>query len=63
VLGTAAAAALSRVLAASIPEIHAPSPWLYPAVVLFLAMVAMPACYFPARRAALTDPATVLRAE
>jgi putative ABC transport system permease protein len=63
VLGTAGAVAFSRVLAASIPEIHAPSAWLYLEVALFLATIAIPACYFPARRAALADPAAILRGE
>ncbi len=61
--GMVASAALSRILVASIPEVHAASLWLYPGVATFLATVALPACYFPARRAALADPAETLRSE
>jgi putative ABC transport system permease protein len=62
-IGVIASAALSRILVASIPEIHAASLWLYAGVAVFLATVALPACYFPARRAALADPAETLRSE
>jgi ABC-type antimicrobial peptide transport system permease subunit len=62
-VGVIASAALSRILVASIPEMHAASPWLYAGVAVFLATVALPACYFSARRAALADPAETLRSE
>ncbi len=62
-IGVAGSVALSRILVASIPEIHAASLWLYAGVAAFLAAVAFQACYFPARRAALADPAETLRSE
>jgi putative ABC transport system permease protein len=62
-IGVIASAALSRILTASIPEVHAASLSLYAGVAVFLAVIALPACYFPARRAALADPAETLRSE
>jgi ABC-type lipoprotein release transport system permease subunit len=63
VIGTGMGAMLSRVLAASMPEVHSASFWTCIGVASFLAAVALPACYFPARRAAMADPAETLRAE
>ncbi len=63
VLGTAGAVAFCRLLAAAIPVVEVPGAGLFAAVAGFLVAIAIPACYFPARRAALADPAAVLREE
>ena len=63
VLGMGVGAVLSRILAASMPEVHAASLWTCIAAGSFLAAGAVPACYFPARRAAMGNPAETLRTE
>jgi ABC-type lipoprotein release transport system permease subunit len=44
-------------------EVQSASLWMCIEVAGSLVAVAAPACYFPARRAAMTDPAETLRAE
>jgi predicted permease len=62
-LGTVAALALSRVLAALLFQVSATDPATFTVVALFIVAVALPACYLPARRAATVDPVTALRYE
>ena len=61
--GIAAAAALSRLLAASLYAVSPTDPWAYAAAAAVLAALALAASALPARRAAHVDPALVLRSE
>lgn len=63
VIGVAGGVGFCRLLAAAIPQVEVPGAGLFAAAAAFLMAVAIPACYFPARRAALADPAAVLRDE
>ncbi|UCG86930.1 MAG: ABC transporter permease [Gemmatimonadota bacterium] len=62
-LGLAGAYAASRTLESFMFGITAADPSTYVAVSALLAAVALAACYFPARKAAATDPMETLRAE
>jgi predicted permease len=61
VLGTAAAAGLTRLMSALLFGVSAIDPVTYAAVALGLGGVALLASYLPARRAARIDPAHALR--
>jgi ABC-type antimicrobial peptide transport system permease subunit len=63
VVGLAAAAVLSRVLASMLYSVTALDPVTYLAVPAALMLAASAACYIPARRAATVDPAETLRIE
>ena len=62
VLGTVAAAGLTRLMSALLFGVSAIDPVTYAAVALGLSGVALLASYLPARRAARIDPAHALRA-
>ncbi len=61
--GIAAAAALSRLLAASLYAVSPTDPGAYAAAAAALALLALAASAWPAHRAARVDPAIVLRTE
>ncbi|HEU0177095.1 MAG TPA: FtsX-like permease family protein, partial [Blastocatellia bacterium] len=63
VIGLLLALALTRALASYLYGISAADPLTYLATTLLLIIVALLACYFPARRAAGVDPMTALRSE
>ena len=63
VVGLAAALALGRLIASQLYQTSAHNPLLLAATLSILALAALLACLFPARRAALVDPAQALRTE
>jgi putative ABC transport system permease protein len=63
VVGIAGALAMSRTLQSFLFEMKATDPSTYTVVSLLLAIVALLACYVPARRASRVDPMVALRYE
>jgi len=61
--GLLAALLLSRALKSLLYAVNARDPFYYLAAPLLLGLVALLACYLPARRAARVEPAVTLRAE
>ena len=61
VIGIAAAAGASQVLANALFEIQPQDPITYAAVAALLVTTALAAAYLPARRASLVDPRTALQ--
>jgi putative ABC transport system permease protein len=61
VIGLAASAGLTRVIASLLFGVGATDPFVFAAVAAMLALVAMLACYLAARRAATIDPIITLR--
>lgn len=62
-LGVLVALALTRQLSSLLFGVSAYDPWAYGSVVLILVLVALLACYLPARRAMRVDPLVALRYE
>jgi len=63
VFGLLGAVAISRLLAAVLIELSPFDPLAFGGVAAFLSIVALLACYLPARRATKADPLTALRCE
>jgi predicted permease len=61
VIGVLGAVALTRVMASQLFMVSASDPVTFVAVSLLLVLVALMACYIPARRAAKIDPMAALR--
>ena len=62
-IGIVGALGLSRLMASLLFEVKPTDPEIFATVAILLALVALAACYIPARRAMRTDPMVALRDE
>ena len=62
-IGIAASLGLSRLMAKQLFGVKAHDPFTYGSVAALLTLVAIVACYIPARRAMRVDPMSSLRCE
>lgn len=62
-LGLAGAVVLADMLRPFVSATRVMNPWVFTASALGVALIALPACYLPARRAAAADPTIALRTE
>jgi ABC-type lipoprotein release transport system permease subunit len=63
VIGIAGAWVLTGIMESILFDIGARDPWSFAAGPVLLTLVAVAACWIPARRATRVDPVTVLREE
>jgi putative ABC transport system permease protein len=62
-VGIAATTGVTRFMSAMLYGIHAGDPLTFAGVAILLTLVALAACYIPARRAMRVDPMVALRYE
>ena len=63
VAGIAGALALTQTIKSLLFEVSATDPLIFAGIPVLLVLVALAACYVPARRSARVDPLTALRYE
>ena len=63
IIGIAFSLAVTRVLASRLFEVTPTDPWTFAAVSVLMTMIALLACYVPARKAARLDPLVALHFE